>query len=512
MPANVTPLGGGGDWVPGQPDDQQNPPAAPPPTRAVVTPLGSGSDWAPPARYPDMTPQPKSILDTSFHKLPSNENQDGGGLWSGIVGAASRVASAMDDAGNTPDIVTPKGIDLAYQTPTWLGRNVVGPVVQAANAVASPVVREAARLGAGGTAAASELIGSVLPGGNQQQRASAVSQALTTLPIVGATMPNVGPLEMMPKIEQPETYGPPLPTKIDTSTLSGASKAVDKLYTAADNSDFTLKPSFTDNYVASLDKWAPQTPAGAASASSTNPVAQLVDQLRQLKTAPMDSIRSIQDVDQNIQKAISQNLGDPQTASQMRAILRDFRSQYSNIAPDQYTGSPQGITDFNNARQGYAAKSRMDEVQGIVDSTEGNPNRATLLSSRLNSFLNNKENTAGWNDDEIASLRGAVDTGFVPEWLRAQGSRLVGIGTAVAHGLTGAITAVPAEVGLSYMVRNAAENMRLRQVQESMRLLGQRVPQPNTVAPPPSLMQTTPTAVRYAPLVGLLGGNQPANQ
>jgi hypothetical protein len=410
----------------------------------------------------------------------------------------------MNAAGNTPDILTPKAIQGAYDNLGWMGRNVVGPLAQGANAVVSPVVREVARLGAGGTAAASEIIG-----GGDPEKARDVNALAQILPVVTYGMPYVPP-DLMTRSPSVDTTGPFPKATVDIRTPADAAKVVTDLYRRADSSDFTLKPQFTQDFVSGLDKYQPQTPAGAASASSTHPVASLIADLKKTASAPMDSIASIQDVDQNIQKAISQNLGDPDTVRQMRAILRDFRDRYTNIPPDQYTGSPQGIVDFNNARQGYAAQSRMNEVQGIVDSTQGNPNRATLISSRINGFLNDTDNTAGWTPDEIASLRKAAATGFVPEWLRAGGSRLLAIGAGAAHGLIGGAGAMTADVAGSYMLRNTAENMRLRQIGEVQRLLGQRVPQPGTVpqAPTPSLL--TSPALRYAPLTGLLAQPQPS--
>jgi hypothetical protein len=492
MPATVTDLGGG-DWVPGTDDSQ---PQAPTPTRSIVTPLGGSDDWKPKAPYPDMTPGPpsKGILETSYHSLPSDTRPGGS-----IVDAASRVAAEMSDASaNTPDILTPAAIKGAGENLGWLGRNVVGPLAQGVNYVGSGIARELSALGAGGMAGLSEIAS----GGNPEL-ARDIHAGLTLAPVAATMTPGFVP----PTTPKAEPVGPFQAQAKPVTTPAEALNVVKPMYATADASNVQLAPQFTQDWVKSLDQYQPQTPAGAASASAEHPVTKLVDQLRQTAAAPLDSIRSIQDVDQNIQKAISANLGDPSTASQMRQILRDFRDRYSNIAPDQFTGNPQDITTFNNARQGYAAYSRMNELQGIIDSTEGNANRASLISSRVNSFLNKPENVAGWSPEEIASARQVADTGFLPEWLRAGGSRLAAIGTIAAHGLFGSIPAMTADVGASYLLRHTAEGMRLRAAARTMGVLGQRVPQPGTVPAPPAVGSPglLTQAARYAPFTGLLG-------
>jgi hypothetical protein len=494
MPATVTDLGGGGDWVPGAPDDTQQ--ATPVPTRSVVTPLGGSSDWKPQAPYPDMTPGPpsKGILETSYHSLPSDTRPGGS-----IVDAASRVAAEMSDAAaNTPDILTPAAIKGAGENLGWLGRNVVGPIAQGVNYVGSGIARELSALGAGGMAGLSEIAS----GGNPEL-ARDIHAGLTVAPVAATMTPGFVP----PATPKAEPLGPFQMQAKPVTTPSEALQVVKPMFKAADASDVRLDPQFTNDWVSSLDNYQPQSPAGAASASAEHPVTKLVDQLRQTANAPMDTIGSIQDVDQNIQKAISANLGDPETAGQMRQILRDFRDRYSNIPSDQFTGNPQDIQTFNDARRGYAAYSRMNEIQGIVDSTEGNANRASLISSRINSFLNKPENIAGWNPDEIAAARQTADTGFLPEWLRAGGSRLVAIGAGAAHGLMGGLPAMTADVAASYLLRNTAEGMRLRQAGQLMQLLGQRVPQPGTVPAPPAAGSPglLTQAARYAPFTGLLG-------
>jgi hypothetical protein len=445
--------------------------------------------------YPEMTPKPPSPLKTSFHVVPSDTRS---GIWDEVKNAAGRVGTEMSDAyQNTPALLTAPARD-ALRNSGWLGKGAAF-----AGDVGSTALADFSALGSGATAALSEI----LSGGNPE-KARDVHAALTIAPVVAASVPKFAG----PNLGAREQYtgGEPLQAK-RINTPEGGMEFYKPQIKMAEQSDFRLAPKFTDDWLASLEDHTTSSPAGKAVNPEAPPVAKLIGDLRNAATAPIDNIKSIQEVDQRIQRAISEQSGsggDPNQVRQMRGILQDFRDRYGNVPPDQYTGSPQGVAAFQDSLKSYAAVSRLREVQGLIDSTEGNPNRSTLLASRVNAFLNDDRNTKGWNDTEKASLRQAANSGFMQEWMRAQGSRLVGIASAATLGIPGMVAGVPAQVGLSYALRNAMEDMRLNKVREAMGVLGQRVPQPGTVpAPPPPFRppQSAVTAARYAPLVGLLG-------
>lgn len=453
--------------------------------------------------YPDMTPTPgkRSILDTNFNAVPS-DTRPGGSLWDANVRVGTEMKQTYQD---TPPIVGP-AVRQWIGNQGWLGRNILGPAADAGDAA----YKGTAAAGAGVLANLSEIAS-----GGDPRLARDVHAALSIAPVLQSGVPMVGPNL---GAREPYTGGAPLERK-SINTPEGGMEFYKPQIKMAEQSDFSLAPKFTDDWLASLEDHTTTSPAGKAVNPEAPPVAKLIDDLRNTASAPLDNIKSIQEVDQRIQRAISEqsgSAGDPNQVRQMRAIQQDFRNRYSNVPPDQYTGSPQGIAAFQDSLKSYAAVSRLRDVQGLIDSTEGNPNRSTLLASRLNAFLNDDRNTKGWNPAEIASMRQAANSGFLQEWMRAQGSRLVGIGGAALAGPIGALVGVPAQVGMSYALRNAMEDMRLNKVREAMYTLGQRVPQPGTVPPtpvPPALPQSAITAARYAPLVGLLGqtANQPSD-
>ena len=497
------------------------------------------------APYPDMTPGPPSpppdLLKTSFKSVPS-DTRPGGSLWD----TSERVGTEMKQTYKDAPPVVGSAVRDWIGNQGWLGRNVLGPAAD----VADVVGKGTAAAGAGITANLAELMG-----GGDPQKVRDAHALLQVLPVAQANAPPfAGPIvarepsytgSLKPSDVTPPPggggggpgYNPPSsgwpagtgswasggpastslypPEALPTKTPADVLKIYKGQIGSAEQSGAQLTPQFTNDWVGTLDQYRKQTPAGVAT-GGPNAVSDLVDNLSKSANAPLDSVKSIQEVDQNIQSAINKEYG-PNGLSpegvQMRQILRDFRDRYGNIPNDQITGNRQGVDDLRTSTGTYAAYSRMKELQGVVDSTEGNPNRATLIASRVNGFLNDDSNVRGWTPEEIASARTAANSGFMQEWMRAEGSRLVGIGAAVALPGVGKLLGVPAQVGLSYAVRNAAETARLAQVQKALGVLGQRVQQPGTVPPlSPSVMppQAVTSALRYAPSGGLLG--QTANQ
>jgi hypothetical protein len=301
---------------------------------------------------------------------------------------------------------------------------------------------------------------------------------------------------------------------VPISTPEDAMRVYKPQIQAAEASDFRLAPNFTKDWLGSLEDHTTQTPFGKAINPNAPPVEKLIEDLRLGAQAPLENIKSIQEAEAKIHRAITEQSGpngDPNLVRQMRQVLQDFRDRYENVSPDQYTGSPEGLEAYQNSVKSYAAVSRLREVQGIIDSTEGNANRANLIASRTNAFLNDKRNIKGWSDDEIAAVRKAADAGYLSELLRTYASRLSGIGAFAVGGLPAAAATVPIQVGLAYGSRNMAENARIAGLQRAMSVLGQGVPQPGTVPAPrvgPTPPQTAISAARYAPLVGLLGETQ----
>ena len=253
------------------------------------------------------------------------------------------------------------------------------------------------------------------------------------------------------------TGGEPL-LRRPVNTVEQADELYQPLIKTATESNFRLRPEFTRQWTEGLDKYGPQSAFERAAQPEGTPVTQLVGRLKAAsETASLDNIKSIQGTDRMIQTAIQDELkaGRSDNARQMRDMLQEFREKYTNPPPNMYSGNEGGIQAFRDSIKAYAVRSRMAEVQGIVDSTEGNPNRATLIATRLNAFLDKDRNVRGWSDAEQAAVRRAANAGFISELLRSSGSR---IGAIIASAASGApIIAYPANVGTSMLLRSTAE-------------------------------------------------------
>src|SRR4029077_2955520 len=127
---------------------------------------------------------PKTILGSSFHKLPSDERS--GMPWENwqppsFSGAAARIGTEMQEAyENTPPLLSAEARD-ALGSWGWPGK-----VARFAGDVGSTALADFSALGAGGMAAFSE-IGS----GGHPQLARDIHGALTVAPVAQAGAPPV---------------------------------------------------------------------------------------------------------------------------------------------------------------------------------------------------------------------------------------------------------------------------------------------------------------------------------
>lgn len=448
-----------------------------------------------------MTPRPK-ITSTGYQTLPTKENA--GMPWdnwrpSTLSGINERVGTEMKRVyQDTPPLFTP-GARQAVADTGWIGRNVLDPAMGVANAIP----KGAAAAGAGITANLAELFG-----GDDPKLVRDIHAGLTLAPIMKATAPPFVPniprpdTSLPPSVRARELMGPEPKPRTPLKTPEDAQPFVKELFKKADASGAVVDRGLTDGFLSDLDRYQPQSKPGLATAGP-NPVNDLITRMKKLRDEPITDMQGIMDIDRQIQAAIDEQYtptGITNYGRQMRDILSDFRQRTETVAPELKT-----------ARDAYAAQKRMEAVQKIIDNTEQYDNRATAIRTQVRTFLRNERNTRGWTDEEIASLRKAGDTGFLTEYLRAEGSRLLGIGAAVSPDLLTKFLGVPAQVGISYATRNALENIKLGQLEKAMALTGERVPQPGRVAmppPPQPVPSLVRTGMRYAPLVGLLADQQ----
>lgn len=449
-----------------------------------------------------MTPGPRKILDTSYHQLPTRE---GGGMpWDNwqppsFTGMADRVGTAVKQAyRDTPELFSPEQRK-AVADSGFLGNWVLDPLM----GVANTIPKGAAAVGTGVTANLAEIAGAGDP-----QKVRDAHALLTLAPIMAATAPPFVPNVARPNADLPpsarvqETMGPEPRPRTPLKTPEDAQPFVDALYKKADESGVVVDPGLTTGFLSDLDKYKPRSKAGLAT-EGPSPTNDLITRLKKLENEPIRDMQGIQDVDQQIQRAIDEQYtptGMTTYGKQMRDILADFRQRTETVAPELKT-----------ARDAYAAQKRMEAVQRIIDNTEQYDNPASAIRTQVRTFLRNDRNTRGWTDEEIASLRRAGDSGFLTDYLRAEASRLSGIAMAVSPDLLTKVLGVPAQVALSYASRDALTNLKRNQLAKTMALTGERVPQPGRVAMPPAAPPPYPllsTGTRYAPLTGLLADDR----
>lgn len=144
---------------------------------------------------------------------------------------------------------------------------------------------------------------------------------------------------------------------------------------------------------------------------------------------------------------------------------------------DLTNGSTDAVAALNDARKSYQQASKFEDVANIVKSANGDANK---IKAKMTTFMNNKNNTLGWTEDEIQAGKEAANLSPVEGVSKLLGkfgfdfggggnvgsgfAALVGGASMAGAAGTGAGVAVPvvgtiARQGQKWLARGKAENL-----------------------------------------------------
>lgn len=98
---------------------------------------------------------------------------------------------------------------------------------------------------------------------------------------------------------------------------------------------------------------------------------------------------------------------------------------------DLSNGSTQAISLLNQGRKQYQQASKFEDVADILTKADGDPNK---IKSGLTRFLNNPDNTTGWNADELSALKDAASGSGTEKLLKMGGKFGFDLGNSLTMG------------------------------------------------------------------------------
>lgn len=173
---------------------------------------------------------------------------------------------------------------------------------------------------------------------------------------------------------------------------------------------------------------------------------------------------------------------------------QDAIDQFLNKADSNHivNGSTEGIQALNDARSLWSQSARMDDVQRIMERAELSQNPATAMREGFKNLATNGRRIRGFTDDEQALIKQAAQSSLPMEYLRAAGSRLLGI----AGMGSGNLTEMVAAPAVNAAARGLASRMQASRGNDILDALANRnelpdlnfkMPQGRTALPAPAI-------------------------
>lgn len=352
-------------------------------------------------------------------------------------------------------------------------------------------------------------IASTLPFGK------AVESAANTISDIPGAVKKVADLSISKDV------GTSLPSIIGDTSSGGTQKAVSLTpsdlekaatirYGNAEQMGGMIQPQgFADTVNAIKQKVGYQTPAGIAFAGE-NPITDTFNRLDNVvKTGQPVSLAGLDEIDGRLNSDISKAMraGDKESASKLLDIKSMLKNSSSTVQPQDLV-NPQAFDEWRAGDALWSAKSKMQQLQGIMDNAylTDNPDTAMRTGYR-NLYKQLQRNPAGWSSDEIALVQKGAERGIAGEALKAVSGRLLSHFTALAlggaggavGGLPGAIAGFALGEGAGFPLRAAANALQENRAMAPLTAVANR-PAVNSALPltMKQIMQLPPAQARAA--------------
>ena len=268
----------------------------------------------------------------------------------------------------------------------------------------------------------------------------------------------------------------------DSPKTAQAAKAVaDKYYALARSSGGQLTPEFTNKFVDTIGKLAPQTAEGRVFAGDT-PITTLAQRAEALRDKPL-TLQGVQEIDESLGDMIDKEWdvkGLSKAGRNLLELQSKFRGMIADADASDVAGGPEGFNALANGRRAWAQAAKMNDLERIATRAAQTDNPATAVKSGIRVLTSNPSRVRGYSKEELAALKDAGNRGVIGSALHVFGSRLgpwVGAGLG-AHGggPVGAVVGGAAAHGLTSVARDLAAKSQLGKLQSAISRIGTGVP------------------------------------
>ena len=207
--------------------------------------------------------------------------------------------------------------------------------------------------------------------------------------------------------------------------------------------------------------------------SAADPVTAFLEKYKDARNEPM-SLNGATILDQELGDMVSKEYTSNGLTADGKKLLNAKQALVDAIKNEPAYGP------IAQAKQDWVQYSKLKDIEKIEQRAEAMPNKATALTTYLNTYLNNARNTRGWTTDELAAARDAVHTGVGENLLKVLGNKMsvpIAAATEAATGgiSSGAIAWLVAH-GVSSAAKLGAAGIKSGQIQELKSVLAGNQP------------------------------------
>lgn len=362
---------------------------------------------------------------------------------------------------------------------------------------ASVVPFAAGGLRFGGAASEAASVAAIGKAGDVDTAIEAAGKAVSAPPtgdlFADAPAAEIPTIEVRPTPRLEEPAAVPAEPVAPPTTAAEARAVASDYYKQADALGGDLTPDFTNSFIDSAEKIAPQTEEGRIFTGDTA-VTSLVDRMQGLRDHPL-SLQAAQEIDEALGGLVDKEYsvaGMSKEGKHLQDLQATLRNMIEDAGEGDVSGGTQGFEALSLARQAWSQAAKMGDVERILNRAALTDNPATSIKSGIRVLLSSRR-ARGYSEAEIDALKDAASRGVIGGTLHVFGSRLTPLiagGIGATGGPLGAIATAGITHALGTGARALATNIQEGRAQKALSVLGAGVPP----AVEQAIREATPTA------------------
>ena len=226
------------------------------------------------------------------------------------------------------------------------------------------------------------------------------------------------------------------------------------LYAQSASEGGILPPEFANQFIKESNTVKPISEKGAA-IRGKNPIQDVLDSIDTFKDKPF-TMAEIDEVDKELTRKINSFLDGGLATPESRDV-QQIQNKFRELVDK--TDLP-GVQSWKEAKNAFATKKRLEDIQDIFNNAKNRPNEATAIQAGFRRIAEDEGRIRGYSPEARKYIIKAARNNNGIDALKIMGSRLLPI---IAGGSGGGVGAVAATAAGGMAARNMAATIKASQ-------------------------------------------------